>query len=205
MLRHALFGVAACAAATCFAMPAQAQAYRLGQIIMVGYGFCPVGTVMADGRMLQISAFPALFSLYRTSYGGDGVTTFALPDLQNRAPVSVGQGNGLSNYGPGQTAGGVSVQLTGANMPVHSHVAYLQASSSAPSVDNPGGASLATFSGTAVQLYYKGTAAPGVKMKSGAQLAVAGNPGGVGAPVNIRTPYLTLLYCVVMNGPMGTP
>jgi microcystin-dependent protein len=198
-----LFGAAACAAATCFAMPAQAQAYRLGQIILVGYAFCPVGTMMADGRMLQISDFPALYSLFRTSYGGDGTTTFALPDLQNRAPVAAGQGPGLSNYGLGQAAGRTSVQLSGDNMPVHSHTTFLRASSSAPTEDNPAGHSLATFPSTTA-IYYRGTKAPNVKMKGVTGLSPS-SMTGLGAPVAIRTPYLTVMYCVITTGPMTAP
>lgn len=75
----------------------------LGEIITVGFNFCPRGTLEADGRLLPISENTALFSLLGTMYGGDGRTTFALPDLRGRTIIGAGQGPGLPNYAIGQT------------------------------------------------------------------------------------------------------
>jgi microcystin-dependent protein len=75
----------------------------LGEVITVGFNFCPRGTMEADGRLLPINENTALFSLFGTMYGGDGRTTFALPDLRGRTIIGAGQGPGLPNYTIGQT------------------------------------------------------------------------------------------------------
>lgn len=85
--------------------PASAQEAYLGEIKLVGFNFCPRGTMPADGQLLPISQYSALFSLYGTYYGGDGRTTFALPDLRGRVPVHAGQGPGLKPYREGQRGG----------------------------------------------------------------------------------------------------
>ena len=75
----------------------------IGTILMVGFNFAPVGWAMCDGQLLQISQNQALFSLLGTTYGGDGIHTFALPDLRGRMPIGMGQGTGLPNYQFGQS------------------------------------------------------------------------------------------------------
>ena len=75
----------------------------IGTILMVGFNFAPVGWAMCDGQLLQISQNQALFSLLGTTYGGDGIRTFALPDLRGRMPIGMGQGTGLPNYYFGQS------------------------------------------------------------------------------------------------------
>ena len=77
----------------------------IGEIMTVGFNFCPRGTLEADGRLLAISQHSALFSLFGTYYGGDGRTTFALPDLRGRTVIGAGQGPGLSNRVLGQKGG----------------------------------------------------------------------------------------------------
>ena len=81
-----------------------AESPYLGEIIMVGYTFCPRGWAEANGQLLSISQNTALFSLYGTTYGGDGRTTFALPDLRGRAPIHVGDRNRLGERGKGGAA-----------------------------------------------------------------------------------------------------
>ena len=94
---------------------AKAQAYEpyLGEIQFVAFNFPPQGWALCDGQLLQISQNQALFSLLGTTYGGDGVTTFALPNLQSRVPVGMGQGVGLSNRVLGQTGGQEQLWLAG--------------------------------------------------------------------------------------------
>ena len=93
-----MMALAAVAGMSMTAAPAKASAEPLlGEIMMVGYTFCPRGWATADGQLLAISQHTALFSLYGTTYGGDGRTTFALPDLRNRAPVHVGDRNSLGS------------------------------------------------------------------------------------------------------------
>ena len=98
LIRLAVCSAAFVASSLSIASPATAgtDAY-LGEIIMGGWNFCPRGTIKADGQLLPISQNTALFSLYGTNYGGDGRTTFGVPDLRGRAPVHAGSGPGLPN------------------------------------------------------------------------------------------------------------
>jgi microcystin-dependent protein len=93
----------------------------LGEIRLVGFNFPPVGWEPCDGRLMAISENDALFALIGTTYGGDGQTTFALPDLRGRVPINQGQGPGLSVYTIGQLAGTESVTLLNIEMPQHTH------------------------------------------------------------------------------------
>src|SRR4051812_42298389 len=94
----------------------------LGQIISVGFNFAPLGWHLCDGTALPIAQNDSLFQLLGTTYGGDGISTFNLPNLNGRVPLHFGQGTGLpTNYVQGQIVGTESVTLTGANTPPHSH------------------------------------------------------------------------------------
>ena len=94
----------------------------IGEIRTVGFNFAPIGWAFCAGQVMAISQNEVLFSLIGTTYGGDGVQTFRLPDLQGRVPVSSGQGSGLSNYVIGQVGGSETVTLTSANLPSHNHL-----------------------------------------------------------------------------------
>src|SRR6056297_1754420 len=122
--------------------PAEAQAFEqfLGQIMMVGYNFCPRGWANADGQLLPISSNSALFSLYGTTFGGDGRTTFALPDLRGRVPIHPGQGIGLPNYTLGQRGGQASITLGIDNLPPHEHTVSPPANTGEGQNTLPGGA-----------------------------------------------------------------
>lgn len=100
----------------------------IGQIVMFGGNFAPRGWALCNGQLLAISQNSALFSILGTTYGGDGRTTFGLPDLRGRAPVSPGQGPGLSNYRWGEKEGNEVTTLTVANLPSHTHAARAQSS-----------------------------------------------------------------------------
>lgn len=95
--------------------------YYMGQIVMFGGNFAPKGFAFCNGQLLSISQNSALFSLLGTTYGGDGRTTFALPDLRSRLPLDWGQGPGLSNYVLGQASGTQSVTIDTLSMPAHNH------------------------------------------------------------------------------------
>jgi microcystin-dependent protein len=94
----------------------------LGEIRMFGGTFAPYGWAMCAGQLLAISQNAALFSILGTTYGGNGTTTFGLPDLRGRAPVSQGQGPGLSTYTLGEVIGKENNQLTVSQMPAHTHL-----------------------------------------------------------------------------------
>ena len=93
----------------------------IGQILLVGFNFAPVGWHLCDGTLLSIQQNTALFSLLGTTYGGDGINNFALPDLRSRVPIGIGQGNGLSLYTIGETTGAESVTLLASQIPSHNH------------------------------------------------------------------------------------
>lgn len=95
----------------------------VGEIRMVGFDFAPQGWALCDGQLLPISQHSVLFSLLGTKYGGDGQTTFGLPDLRGRVPMHVGQGPGLSPRQLGQAGGQETVTLTGPEVPIHTHPA----------------------------------------------------------------------------------
>ncbi len=95
----------------------------LGEIRMVGFGYAPRGWMLCAGQTLAVAQYTALFSLLGTTYGGDGIQTFKLPDLRGRGPVGAGQGPGLTPIDPGEIGGVQQIQLTAANMPTHTHQA----------------------------------------------------------------------------------
>lgn len=109
----------------------------IGEIRMFGGNFAPRGFAFCSGQLLAISQNDTLFALIGTTYGGDGQTTFALPDLRGRIPVHAGQGPGLASYVLGQSSGSETVTLTAQQLPAHTHAA--QAQSAAGTQAGPGG------------------------------------------------------------------
>lgn len=97
----------------------------IGQIILVSFDWAPRGWALCNGQLMSISHNSALFSLLGTTYGGDGMNTFALPDLRGRVPVHYGQGPGLSYYNMGEAGGVEQVTLLAPNLPAHSHSAVV--------------------------------------------------------------------------------
>jgi microcystin-dependent protein len=109
----------------------------VGEIRMTGFNFAPVNWFLCQGQLLAISQYSVLFTLIGTTYGGDGVTTFALPDLRGRVPVHQGDGAGLSNYILGQAGGSEAVTLLTSEIPKHTHL--LNAQSGTGSQPSPSG------------------------------------------------------------------
>ncbi len=175
--------------------PAIAQDYYMGQVLNVGFSFCPTNTLEAAGQILAIQSNSALYSLLGVTYGGNGSTTFGLPDLRGRTPLGQGQGPGLQPYQQGQLAGTEQTTLIVTQLPAHTHPATLNASTGGPAETAPAGSALATFpTGTPV---YTTTPAPNVAMAPG---SVNVGPMGNNQPVGIRDPYLTMRYCIVTQG-----
>src|SRR5579872_4919050 len=108
----------------------------VGQVIAVGFNFAPLGWALCNGQLLQIADNTALYQLLGTTYGGDGSTTFGVPDLRSRVVVGAGQGQGLQNYIPGQLAGSEEVTLTSGQIAAHSHT--LMSTTSTASTAAPG-------------------------------------------------------------------
>ena len=161
----------------------------LGEIRMLGFNFAPQGWAPCNGQLLSISQNTALFSLLGTTYGGDGTTTFALPDLRSRVPVGQGQGPALSSYVEGQAGGAETVTLTAIQMPGHTHV--VKASSSAAGSDQPEGRALAR---SASHIY---AAKPDTSTVMNADML--GDAGGSQPHDNIQ-PYLAVNFCIALTG-----
>lgn len=165
----------------------------LGEIRMFAGNFAPRGWAFCAGQILSISQNTALFSLLGTTYGGNGQTTFALPDLRGRAPVSSGQGPGLSNYNLGEMAGSESVTLLTSQMPAHTHAA--NASTQPGSASSPANgvcASGVDSQGGSVNGY---VAAPNTTMAPQAIGAAGGSQ-----PHENRPPFLCVNFIIALQG-----
>jgi microcystin-dependent protein len=201
----------------------------LGEIRMVGFNFAPVGWALCNGQLMSVSSNNALFALLGTTYGGNGQTTFGLPDLQGRVPLNVGNGAGLPSYEWGQRGGVASVTLNQQQMPQHTHVATftpsggggtpsvnvsITGSSATGTTSTPTGnylAGAATGSGHGSPLYVPGNSAPpGAGTIAGVQATLSGVSGGGGTvtnaltggslPVSIEPPYLAIYFIIALTG-----
>ena len=201
----------------------------LGEIRMVGFSYAPQGWALCNGQTLSISANNALFALLGTTYGGNGTTTFNLPDLQGRLPLHAGNGAGLPVYTLGQKAGTQSVILTQQQMPPHTHVATftpsggggtpavnvtVNGSSATGTTSSPTGnylAGAASVPGHTPSLYVPGSPAPaGLGPIAGVSATISGVSGGGGTvtnalaggnlPVAIEPPYLAVYFIIALTG-----
>jgi microcystin-dependent protein len=159
----------------------------LAQIMLFGGSFEPNGWAFCDGRLLQISDYTALFSLLGTTFGGDGRTTFGLPDLRGRVPMHAGAGPGLTQRQPGEMLGFESVTLSADEMPSHSHAI---ATSSEPGDSNRAGNAF-----LARALIYSATGPASTAL---APSTIA--PSGSGAPHANMQPTLCINYIIALEG-----
>ncbi|MBT8160015.1 MULTISPECIES: phage tail protein [Arthrobacter] len=157
----------------------------LGEIRLVGFNFAPTGWALCNGQIMSISQNTALFALLGTMYGGNGVSTFALPNLQGRAALHNGQGPGLSNYSQGQVGGTETTTLLTSNLPPHTHPGMF--ASTNETTDRPS-AGMAPAPG--------GSYGP---PDSGVPLAPT-QASGSGLPFNTMQPYLVLNYIIALQG-----
>jgi len=183
--------------------PAQAQDFWIGQILLGGWNFCPRTTTPAAGQLLAISSNTALFSLYGTTYGGDGRTTFGLPDLRGRYATSNGQQPGLSFIRLGEKGGAEQHTLNITQMPSHNHLAQNTVTTGVMANTGPSesGATGKGFASGAT--IYSSSGVPRVQMMddvvtTNVQTTILNNGGNL--PFNIKDPYLGLQYCVVLFG-----
>ncbi len=160
----------------------------IGEIRIFAGNFAPTGWALCNGQYLAIQSNPALFSVLGTFYGGDGVTSFALPDLRGRAPMHYDQGPGLSPYSIGETGGSESVILQTAEVPFHSHT--LNASSSGGNVASPAGGVPAL----SPERNY------GYSILAGANTQMAPIGSSVSLPHENRQPYLPLNFIIALQG-----
>jgi microcystin-dependent protein len=161
----------------------------LGQVIMFGGNFAPRGWAFCEGQLLSIAQNSALFSILGTTYGGDGRTTFALPDLRGRVPMGSGNGPGLTPRKLGTKTGSETNTLTVGQMPAHSHAVAAQVNNDSAATTDPANHFLAPAESYATA----GTA--------GANLGgvTCGNTGG-NQPVNNIQPVLVINYIIALVG-----
>jgi microcystin-dependent protein len=157
----------------------------LGEIRMVGFNFAPQGWAMCNGQVLSISQNTALFALLGTTYGGNGINTFQLPDLRGRVAVHLGQGPGLSNYVQGEVTGTEAVTLTTPQLPVHAH--SVLTSKDEQTTNRPDGA-YPTVGGI-----YAAT------QDGNAPMAPSGSAGGNQPHSNIQ-PLLVMNFVIALEG-----
>ena len=165
----------------------------IGEIRLLPYGFIPVGWHDCDGSLLSISENDVLFNLLGTTYGGDGQSTFSIPDLRGRVPVHQGQAPGLSNYLMGQKAGTESVTLTAAQMPGHTHTMAVTSGQATLAVPNST-VELGAISGDAL---YTGDIG-GVSSVAMATAMIG--PAGGSQPHDNTMPTLAMRFCIALNG-----
>lgn len=165
------------------------EAY-LGEIGIIGFNYPPKGWAFCNGQILSIAQNQALFSLLGTVYGGDGRTTFALPNLQGRVPIHFGQGSGLSKYPLGQAGGVESVTLNMDQMPAHDH-----AGSCSPGNGSAPGPANSVWATTSTGEKPYSTATPDGQMNSQGI-----SPAGGGKPHENIQPYLALNFAICLAG-----
>jgi microcystin-dependent protein len=164
----------------------------VAEIRIFPFNYAPRGWAWCDGQLLPLSQNTALFSLLGTTYGGNGMSNFALPDLQGRAPMHPGQGPGLSLHDLGETGGSETVTLLESEIPSHSHA--LRASSDFAELQQPTpNRSLARSQNA--NAYQTVT---NQQIRSMADLSLA--PAGGDQPHNNLQPYLTFYFCIAMQG-----
>jgi microcystin-dependent protein len=164
----------------------------VAEVRIFPFNFPPKGWAFCDGQLMPLSQNTALFALLGTTYGGDGKSTFALPDLQGSAPMHPGQGNGLSRHDLGETGGSETVTLLATEMPTHTHA--LQAAQDPGDNTIPGpGVSLAVSVGGAI---YDDQGQP----QQGTMAADALTVTGGSLPHNNLMPYLTFNFNIALQG-----
>jgi microcystin-dependent protein len=180
----------------------------VGQIILVAFNFAPSGYAFCDGQLMAIAQNTTLFQLIGTTYGGDGVNTFALPDLRGRVPIGTGQGPGLSPYVIGGAGGFETVTLTTNQLAAHTHVVDISGLTAPPKCTNvPGnqrspGGNVPAGEAAGVTATYS-SLAPDANMASGSITvagAVSSSPMGGGFPHGNVQPSLALNFCISLFG-----
>ena len=195
---HLVLSRGTCAAAAALSLlswhgsaSAQASDPFIGQIMCAGFNFAPRGWAELNGQILAINQNTALFSLLGTQYGGNGQTTFALPDMRGRVLLHAGQGPGLTQREQGTSGGAEEVTLNNAQLPAHNHTVTPQGSQADATLVSPANGVAPTKSRTT--LYAPG---PGTVPMS----PVLTSPAGSNAPVSVMQPYVTVKCFIALFG-----
>ncbi|AGC76015.1 microcystin-dependent protein [Nonlabens dokdonensis] len=163
----------------------------IGQIVSFAGNFAPRGWAFCDGQLLAISQNTALFSILGTTYGGDGRSSFALPDLRGRTAIHPGTGPGLTNIKLGERGGAETHTLTISEMPSHTHMGSMKVSSAAADDDSPGSGS----SIGASEIFVEGSANTALASGSVQTLATGGQQ-----PFHLRNPFEGVNFIIAMQG-----
>jgi microcystin-dependent protein len=174
------------------------SSFYLGKITMFGFGFAPKGWALCNGQTLSIAQNTALFALLGTSYGGNGQTTFQLPNLQAAVPVSEGQGAGLSPYVLGQNGGTPNVTLLQNQLPTHNHT--LNASKTNAVSATFSGQIPATTTVGSPPNFYSTSGAPPLNLTFVALAAGACSTVGSSQAHSNLMPSLTISFCIALTG-----
>jgi microcystin-dependent protein len=161
----------------------------IGQILMFAGNYAPTGWAFCDGSLMSIPQYSALFSVLGTTYGGDGISNFALPDLRGRVPLGFGAAAGMPAYNLGQSGGETAHKLTVSEMPAHSHAA--NADTSNGTSDSPVG-NVPAVNSEGIMHY-------GSTVNGQMNTAAIGSTGG-GQPHNIMQPYLAINFIISLQG-----
>jgi microcystin-dependent protein len=163
----------------------------MGQIMLTPYNFAPKFFAQCNGQLMAISQNNALYSLLGVFYGGDGVTTFALPDLRSRTPIGMGSAPSGTTYTIGQKSGSENVTLADSQIPAHVHTSnYSTASATARTPVN------GLYGDTGARsIYVNASTSPQVQLNPA---TVSG--GGSNTPHNNLQPYTTLNFCIALSG-----
>jgi microcystin-dependent protein len=163
----------------------------VAEIRIFPFNFAPKGWAWCDGQLLPLSQNTALFSLLGTTYGGNGKSNFALPDLQGRAPMHPGQGPGLSLHDLGEQGGSETVTLLESEIPSHSHAMRASSDDGDLKAPTPNRSLARSIGGFAYQ-----TSTAGLQAMAPQTLA----PAGGDQPHNNMMPYLTFYFCIALQG-----
>lgn len=167
----------------------------VAEIRIFPFNFAPKGWAFCDGQLLPLSQNTALFSLLGTTYGGDGKSTFALPNLQGNAPMHPGQGPGLSLHDLGESSGSDTITLLESEIPAHSHAANCLTGTAGDSDTAILWAKTVGASRQQAPPNYASTGPPSAQMNDRAI-----GPAGGDQPHNNMQPYLTLNFCIALQG-----
>jgi microcystin-dependent protein len=188
----------------------------IGQISAFGFSFAPLGWLTCQGQELSISQYNSLFTLIGTVFGGNGSTTFKLPNLSGRTIIGVGQGSGLSAIQYGQVGGAENITLGSSNLPIHNHqitngngttLGTVAVATTIQTVNNEyesaesnNGVNVLGTSGNMPSIYRESPS--GTDHIGGVSSLISGSTGTAGGsyPFNIRNPYLGVYYCIATEG-----
>ncbi|WP_430406710.1 phage tail protein [Fluviicola sp.] len=172
----------------------------IGEVKLLAFDFAPKSYQLCAGQILSIASNTALFSLLGTTYGGNGSTTFGLPDLRGRMPIGQGSGPGLPSHSMGEVSGSTSVSLLTSNIPPHIHtmnnVSVKIKASNDPADEN---ASAGLFPGVAASSVYTGAPTTNV-FTGGTVVTGTSDITGSGMPIGIMNPYLVMNYSIAIYG-----